>query len=76
MRCGVAHGALAMTTPGDTSMATLAEVERAIKGRLGTHRAIEPSDIMPETDAQEIIERVGLIPVLRAKIRGAGACRG
>ncbi|HUB30252.1 MAG TPA: sugar kinase [Terracidiphilus sp.] len=32
MRCGVAHGALAMTTPGDTSMATLAEVERAMKG--------------------------------------------
>ena len=30
--CGVAHGALAMTTPGDTSMATLAEVERIIKG--------------------------------------------
>ena len=26
---GVAHGALAMTTPGDTSMATLAEVERS-----------------------------------------------
>jgi 2-dehydro-3-deoxygluconokinase len=32
VRCGVAHGALAMTTPGDTSMATLAEVERLIKG--------------------------------------------
>jgi 2-dehydro-3-deoxygluconokinase len=32
VRCGVAHGALAMTTPGDTSMATLAEVERTIKG--------------------------------------------
>ena len=32
LRCGVAHGALAMTTPGDTSMATLAEVERAMKG--------------------------------------------
>jgi len=30
--CGVAHGALAMTTPGDTSMATLAEVERVMKG--------------------------------------------
>jgi 2-dehydro-3-deoxygluconokinase len=30
--CGVAHGALAMTTPGDTSMATLAEVERIIQG--------------------------------------------
>jgi len=29
---GAAHGALAMTTPGDTSMATLAEVERLIKG--------------------------------------------
>lgn len=27
---GAAHGALAMTTPGDVSMATLAEVERAI----------------------------------------------
>jgi len=29
---GVAHGALAMTTPGDTSMATLAEVERLMRG--------------------------------------------
>jgi 2-dehydro-3-deoxygluconokinase len=34
--CGAAHGALAMTTPGDTSMATLAEVERLMKG--GTAR--------------------------------------
>ncbi len=32
LRCGVAHGALAMTTPGDTSMATLAEVERVMRG--------------------------------------------
>jgi 2-dehydro-3-deoxygluconokinase len=32
VQCGVAHGALAMTTPGDTSMASLAEVERAMKG--------------------------------------------
>ncbi len=32
VKCGVAHGALAMTTPGDTSMATLDEVERVIKG--------------------------------------------
>ena len=32
LECGVAHGALAMTTPGDTSMATLAEVERVMKG--------------------------------------------
>jgi 2-dehydro-3-deoxygluconokinase len=32
VRCGVAHGALAMTTPGDTSMATLAEVERVMRG--------------------------------------------
>ena len=29
---GAAHGALAMTTPGDTSMATLAEVEALMKG--------------------------------------------
>jgi len=30
--CGAAHGALAMTTPGDTSMATLAEVEALVRG--------------------------------------------
>ena len=29
---GAAHGALAMTTPGDTSMATLGEVEKLTKG--------------------------------------------
>jgi 2-dehydro-3-deoxygluconokinase len=29
---GAAHGALAMTTPGDTSMATLAEVEQLMRG--------------------------------------------
>ncbi|MBP7052718.1 MAG: sugar kinase [Phycisphaerae bacterium] len=29
---GAAHGALAMTTPGDTTMATLSEVEKAMKG--------------------------------------------
>lgn len=33
---GAAHGALAMTTPGDTSMATLAEVEKLVAG--GTAR--------------------------------------
>lgn len=32
VRCGVAHGALAMTTPGDTSMSTYSEVERVMKG--------------------------------------------
>ncbi len=35
---GVAHGALAMTTPGDTSMATLAEVKRIATG--GSARVI------------------------------------
>ena len=30
---GAAHGALAMTTPGDTTMATLKEVEAAMKGK-------------------------------------------
>ena len=29
---GAAHGALAMTTPGDTSMASLAEVEKEVRG--------------------------------------------
>ncbi|HJQ25592.1 MAG TPA: sugar kinase [Blastocatellia bacterium] len=36
VECGAAHGALAMTTPGDTTMATLEEVERVMKG--GTAR--------------------------------------
>jgi 2-dehydro-3-deoxygluconokinase len=36
VECGAAHGALAMTTPGDTTMATLAEVEKVMKG--GTAR--------------------------------------
>lgn len=35
---GAAHGALAMTTPGDTSMVTLAEVEDALRRR--TARAV------------------------------------
>ena len=30
--CGTAHGALAMTTPGDSSMVTLAEVEGLMRG--------------------------------------------
>jgi 2-dehydro-3-deoxygluconokinase len=33
LRCGLAHGALAMSTPGDTSMATRSEVERLMKGK-------------------------------------------
>jgi 2-dehydro-3-deoxygluconokinase len=32
VECGAAHGALAMTTPGDTSMATLDEVLQVMKG--------------------------------------------
>jgi 2-dehydro-3-deoxygluconokinase len=36
VECGAAHGALAMTTAGDTTTATLAEVERVMKG--GTAR--------------------------------------
>ncbi len=32
VECGAAHGALAMTTPGDTTMASLTEVERVMKG--------------------------------------------
>jgi len=32
VNCGAAHGALAMTTPGDTSMATFDEVQKLMKG--------------------------------------------
>ena len=33
LECGAAHGALAMTTPGDTSMATFADVQSLMKGQ-------------------------------------------
>ncbi|MCG8421671.1 MAG: sugar kinase [Proteobacteria bacterium] len=33
LECGVAHGALAMTTPGDTTMARLHEVKALIEGK-------------------------------------------
>jgi 2-dehydro-3-deoxygluconokinase len=33
VECGAAHGALAMTTPGDTSMVTLQEVSQVMKGQ-------------------------------------------
>jgi 2-dehydro-3-deoxygluconokinase len=33
VECGAAHGALAMTTPGDTSMVTLQEVIRVMEGK-------------------------------------------
>ena len=36
VECGAAHGALAMTTPGDTTMTTLTEVEKVMKA--GTAR--------------------------------------
>jgi 2-dehydro-3-deoxygluconokinase len=32
VECGASHGALAMTTPGDTTMVTLAEVEKVMRG--------------------------------------------
>jgi 2-dehydro-3-deoxygluconokinase len=38
LELGVAHGALAMTTPGDTSMATVGDVERLVKS--GTVRVV------------------------------------
>jgi 2-dehydro-3-deoxygluconokinase len=39
VECGAAHGALAMTTPGDTSMATLNEVLKAMEmGSAGVER--------------------------------------
>ena len=33
VECGAAHGALAMTTPGDTSMVTLKEVTRVMEDK-------------------------------------------
>jgi 2-dehydro-3-deoxygluconokinase len=32
VECGAAHGALAMTTPGDTTMVTLKEVTQVMRG--------------------------------------------
>ena len=39
---GAAHGALAMTTPGDTSMSTLAEVEALARGGSARVRRLRP----------------------------------
>jgi 2-dehydro-3-deoxygluconokinase len=36
LECGAVHGALAMTTPGDTSMVTLQEILQVMKN--GTAR--------------------------------------
>jgi 2-dehydro-3-deoxygluconokinase len=33
VECGAAHGALAMTTPGDTTMVTLKEVMQVMQGK-------------------------------------------
>jgi len=33
VHCGAAHGALAMTTPGDTSMVSRSEVDKLMRGR-------------------------------------------
>jgi 2-dehydro-3-deoxygluconokinase len=33
VECGAAHGALAMTTPGDTTMVTLKEVLQVMQGK-------------------------------------------
>ena len=32
VNCGAAHGALAMTTPGDTTTVSLSDVQRVMKG--------------------------------------------
>ena len=41
VECGAAHGALAMTTPGDTSMATMAEVQQAMTSRTALELSAE-----------------------------------
>ena len=33
LECGVAHGALAMSTPGDTTTASFAEVQRQMNAK-------------------------------------------
>ena len=53
--CGVAHGALAMSTPGDTSMASLAEVLRAMDG---AERADRPMTRTEHASRAEIIRRI------------------
>ena len=53
--CGIAHGALAMTTPGDASMVTLPEVERLMTGSLRRHPSLsaspQPSRTRADTNA-------------------------
>ena len=63
LECGVAHGALAMTTPGDTTMATFAEVMRAMKG---SGARIEPMSAASRAEICQRVEAVGIVPVVRA----------
>src|SRR5262249_12852973 len=58
--CGAAHGALAMTTPGDTSMVTLKEVLQVMEGASGRIT----SEINKEEVRRQIIG-IGIVPVLR-----------
>ena len=60
VECGAAHGALAMTTPGDTSMATRCGGRARDAGRDG-----EGVEMTRESIAERIIE-IGILPVVRA----------
>ncbi len=53
---GAAHGALAMTTPGDTSMATLAEVEHLVAGG-GAPRSDRAADVTSSADHDAAAQR-------------------
>src|SRR6202021_798535 len=54
VECGAAHGALAMTTPGDTTMAPLGEVLKAMKSQTARieRKEINPGPLNPGTRNQ------------------------
>ena len=69
--CGAAHGALAMTTPGDTTMATPRRGGAGDEGRRGARAALSLRGPQEKTmDKKAVLERltaIGVIPVIRAQ---------
>ncbi len=63
MECGAAHGALAMTTPGDTTMVTLKEVTAGDAWCRRKNRKVRK---MTKQEVAKRISEVGIVPVVRA----------
>ena len=79
VECGAAHGALAMTTPGDTTMVTLKEVTQVMQGVGRADRALNERTMTKSSRSRQRILEIGIVPVVRASSakhgdHGRGGC--